>query len=78
MASDDFYCELMSNLIYWRKERGLDQADVANHIGCIRAQIANMETLRSRISAYQIMLWCDVCRVNIADVWPETTRQSER
>jgi transcriptional regulator with XRE-family HTH domain len=66
----DFYCELMANLIYWRKECGLDQDDISRALNVVRPQIANMETLRSRISAYQVKLWCEACKVSIADVYP--------
>lgn len=70
MREVDFYIELMTNLIYWRKERGLTQNDIAIRLGIERSHVANLEVCRARINSYHIWLWCQACNVHISYVWP--------
>ncbi|MBS1833487.1 MAG: helix-turn-helix transcriptional regulator [Acidobacteria bacterium] len=67
---DSFYSELMGNLIFARKHAGITQLTIAAAIGCSRQEVANKETLRSRITPEQIESWCRACRISVADVWP--------
>lgn len=68
--TDEWYSCLMANLIFYRNEADIRQEGIAKALGCTRSQVANMETLRSKITAKQIDLWCKACGVHISKVWP--------
>ena len=69
--ADEWYSTLMGNLIFYRKEAGIRQEGIAKALGVTRPQISNMETVRSRITAKQIDLWCKACGISVTDVWPQ-------
>jgi len=67
---DGFHAELIGNLVFARKQAGMDQYDMAEMLRVDRSQIANIETIRSNINATQINDWIGACRVSIQDIWP--------
>lgn len=70
--ADAWYIELMSNLIFYRNEVSIRQEDMAKILDVTRPQVANIEAVRSKITARQIDLWCKACGVTIKEVWPCT------
>jgi transcriptional regulator with XRE-family HTH domain len=70
-----FYAELVGNLVFVRKQAGLDQFAMADALGVTRSQVANIETLRSNLNAIQIDKWCAASRCSVSDVWPGSTTE---
>jgi DNA-binding XRE family transcriptional regulator len=71
MSDQDFYFDLMTELIFHRKEKSFTQDDMARSIGVSRSQIANLEVVRARISVIQVDLWCKALGISVSEVWPK-------